>query len=415
MRLCKIVNFNTTQMGRRHRSKRAKSSSSAYGTDSVGGQIGGLIGNAAQGFLGRIFGMGDYSLKTNSLFSDGKPSIAGNSEGSSIRVRHSEFLGDVTALAGSTFTPQSFLLNPGNATLFPWFYQLAQCYEEWIPNGLVFEFKSTASTNSTSTNLGSLAFATDYDVYDAAPASRVEMLQMAYSQDNGVTTNQYHGIECDPRMNPLGKFWILKSGEVAQGSSREYSLGITYYNANNAAVSGVVGQLWIHYDITLCKATPSPILTAPVMDRWGGSAAMTAADAFPSAIHTDASFGSLLTSNPNVYTFAPSTRVGDVYLVTTRWIGASTACSTPNITLVNCVANFTQAGVAAWLVPIVGSYAYNTITDGFSLTTTHLTRTLTVRITLMTSLPTITWAAGTLPGTGTSWSLTVVRIGYLAS
>lgn len=307
------------------------------------GAVGGWLGGHAQTLLGSLWGSGDYVVRTNSLITDGKPNSPG-AEGDRVRVRKAEYLGPLTVSVGTAFAPTAYILNPGNSTTFPWLSTVAQCYEEWIPHGVLFRFKSTASTNSTSTNLGSVAMATEYDVYDSAPAGKVAMLQMSASTTSSVSNDLVFGVECDPRFNPMGIFFIIPPSGVMQGSNREYILGTNYVVANEAAVAGVVGELWIEYDITLQKAQFAQGLQAQV-DRWYNETAVNCysnANPFNNGgilVHTTTSTFSDSNLTGTTYFFSPTKAVpGDYWAVVIIWVGsgAAAACTYPAITYTGC-------------------------------------------------------------------------------
>lgn len=327
---------------RRRLAKGPSATSSALST--IGGTLGGLtgipgassVGTWAGNAISKFMGWGDYAIGVNSLINpDGGINISKGVEASNVRIRHSEFLGDITVQATGTPFTLAFdqIVNPGNRALFPWLSQLAENYEQWIPKGIVFEFKSTASTNSNSTNLGSVAIASDYDVYDDAPTSRVQMLQMAFAQDNSVAANQAHGLECDPRQNPNGMFWILHKGEAIEGSAREYHLCRTYLSAGNANTSGIVGQLWVHYDIVLCKERAPKNqdydydqwkITSTSGNVWADTSIFGLASSALVYNHTPQNDASLV---GNRYTFPSTVRVGQTYLFMARWQGAANGAS----------------------------------------------------------------------------------------
>lgn len=291
--------------------------------------VGGYLGNAAHSLASSFLGWGDYAIGVNSLINPetGVPNLSKGVDASTIRVRHSEYLGDISVSSGTTFVAQfSQPINPGNPAVFPWLSTIAQGFEQWSPKGIVFEFKSTASTNvSSGTNLGNLAIASDYDVYDDPPTSRVQMLQMAFSQDGSVGANAYHGLECDPKQNPLGKYWILHDNEIVEGSAREYHLCQTTLAANNGAAAGVVGGLWIHYDIELSKEC------MPRNFVWTEkyfNTAFTIAAPFGTTGNWTAEKSSDSVIEPTKYTFPSNIKNGDVFLMMWRWTFSTVPTST---------------------------------------------------------------------------------------
>lgn len=251
------------------------SAAAAYGSsgDPRALALGGSIGDAiesnlpyigekiVEGYQGmkRFFGMGDYELKSNSLISGGMSSGAmqvipvGQR---AIRIVYREYIGDVYThpTTAGAFNVQSYVLNPGLVSVFPWMAPIAQQYDEWSPNGIVFEFKSTSSEYVATQALGSVIMATEYDVLDAAPANKQTMLNLAYSNEAKPSCGILHGIECDPRDTP-NRIFFTRSGAIPSGADqRDYDLATFYVATQGGSTANLnLGSLYVHYDITLRK------------------------------------------------------------------------------------------------------------------------------------------------------------------
>jgi len=233
----------------------------------AGGMLGGLIGQGhlgemAGGALGKLFGLGDYTLKTNSLMSVGK--VDGNTvpvfskDGKrGIRVVEREYLGDVFsgALSGAAtvFNNAVYPLNPSNASTFPWLSKIAVQFDQWEPNGIVFEFVSTSSEfNGTSQALGAVIAATDYNSTDAPYVSKQEMENADYANSTKAAMSLAHGIECDPNER-ITK--LLYTGPTPTNDNINlYNLGNFQIATQGMSVAGVnLGELWVSYDISFFK------------------------------------------------------------------------------------------------------------------------------------------------------------------
>lgn len=205
-----------------------------------------------------FFGRGDYSLKSNSLVDAGgvarddlQITPAGPRE---VRIVYREYIGDIVSDISGGFKYSSYLINPGNPLLFPWLSSIAQSFEQWTPNGIMFEFKSTSSEYVSSQALGSVIMATDYDTYDGNFNNKVEMLNSAYANEAKPSQHILHGIECDPRDTP-NMIMYVDHGSVPQGGDeRDYYLGRFQIATQGGPASAVtLGSLYIHYDITFRK------------------------------------------------------------------------------------------------------------------------------------------------------------------
>lgn len=254
------------------------------GIDWLSGKVSNLA-NAA----GEFFGMGDYEVRGNSLLKFGgdlaQDAVITPQGPRAICIKYKEYLTDiftgdeVSGTGTSKFHLNSFLLNPGISSTFPWLSPIAQQYEQWSPQGIVFEFRSTASSYSVNTQLGRIVMATDYDVYDADYANLTEMLQSAFSNERKLDTPRIvHGVECDPADTPNRIFYVTQSGNLSglQGSAREYLLGKFQIATVGCPVfQANVGSLYIHYDICLRKEqlyNGLPLKGAMTsMYKWGSS------------------------------------------------------------------------------------------------------------------------------------------------
>lgn len=227
---------------------------------SLGTGVGKFLGGEMSKKFRSWFGMGDYTLKSNSLINTGGATESdvqivpqGNRE---VRIIYREYLGDVythPTVAGQ-FNLQAFPVNPGLVSTFPWLAPIAQQYEQWTPNGIVFEFKSTSSEYTATQALGSVIMATEYDVLDSNYASKQEMLNSCYSNEAKPSQRIVHGIECDPRDNPQSIFYVRNADVPATGDIRDYDLARFQVATQGGGTANLnLGSLYVHYDITFRK------------------------------------------------------------------------------------------------------------------------------------------------------------------
>lgn len=237
----------------------------------------GDLGAAAGGALAKLFGHGDYDIKSNSLVKssspNGPPPLFVSKDGKrGTRFVEREFLFDVTAgalVSGATaFTNVSLSLNPTDVTTFPWLASIAAQFDQWEPNGIVFEFVSTSSEFSATQALGTVIMSTDYDPTDLPYSSKAEMENADYACSSKPSSCLLHGIECDPSERPLKVMFSSSPTPAFQ------SLGNFQVATVGCTAAGVkLGELWISYDITLYKKqiTQSPSIY-PVWNASGTSA-----------------------------------------------------------------------------------------------------------------------------------------------
>jgi len=224
------------------------------------GQVGGSIEGGYS--TGTIKGLGAYSqesIRHNVMIKPDIPQIrnAHYAEGATI-IRHREYLGAITtsSVAGE-FKIETYPLNPAQSSTFPWLSTIANNYEEYRPNGVFFEFRSTASdaiASSTNLALGQLMMATQYDPTDPGFQSDTELLNYSWAQSAKVSEGVRHFIECDPKQSPLSHLYT-RAG-APQGDS---DLRFSDFGTFSVATQGLqgtnvqIGQLWVSYEFLLYK------------------------------------------------------------------------------------------------------------------------------------------------------------------
>lgn len=261
----------------------------------AGGVLGGMfgpkgmmMGKAAGEALSRITGVGDYTVKSNSIATEtatlsGEVPAFGRTDNST-RVRHREFVTDITASdTPNAFTNTSYVIQPGNASLFPWLASLAQNYQQYRVHGMVFMFKSTTSDYSAAGALGKIAMATNYNVRDSAFINMQELENAEFSVSGKPSLSRIHPIECAATNGvPLIKWVRDTQYDSSGGDDRLYDVGKFQVATQGlpASTSGaIIGELWVTYDIEFFKPIVSrnaesvlyePVVV-PVFDTYAGT------------------------------------------------------------------------------------------------------------------------------------------------
>lgn len=263
---------------------------------SLGGLAGGLVGSSTIGSsmggeLSKWLGSGDYDLESNSIvekFQSSGQIPAMHKNGQSIIVRHKEYVCDISSSATgppSVFNVyNTYPLNPGIATTFPWLSGIAQQYQEYTFKGLVFHYRATSgeSVAATNTSLGTVMLATQYRSTAPAFTSKTQLLNEYFSSDGKPSEDFCHPIECDPKENPFNVQYV-RGGAVPTGEDvKTYDLGIL-----TAATEGMpngsgtdVGELWVSYEVELRKPILSSLLQS-FSNFWSGHTATGVAAAHP--------------------------------------------------------------------------------------------------------------------------------------
>jgi len=234
----------------------------------AGAGIGYAMGNPAGGYsagagISRYLGFGDYTVSSNSLVDKSSNSVPMmHSVGTSVTVRHKEYLGDVlTSSTARQFRNLSYPINPGVPQTFPWLSGIASAYTEYEFKGLVFHFQTTAGEYSGSGDVavGSVMMATKYRSTDKPFTSKLELLNEFFSTSSKVADSSAHAIECAPNQTVLGSRYVRNAPTDIIGDEKFYDLG--EFNIATIGVAGSsinVGELWVTYEVVLRKPRLMP-------------------------------------------------------------------------------------------------------------------------------------------------------------
>jgi len=270
----------------------------------LGGHIGGWLGDKAQSFISSIFGMGDYAVKANTLLSPNPPMFTQGRH--SMTVCHREFVAPVNSL-GILFNLTAYPINPTSA-LFPWLSSLATSFELFRFKGLVIEFVATSATavSSTNTALGSVILATEYNTLAPNFISQVQMEAYEYSTSTVPFTSCIHPIECDPAQLTLSELYTDLG--FSTGDPRFTTLGNFQIATIGQQAAAVIGELWVSYEVELIRPRIlGGLPSAGLSNRVSSSsvAAYSLADMFnplAAAVASNLANGNLLANTTSVPT-----------------------------------------------------------------------------------------------------------------
>ncbi|QMW68730.1 capsid protein [Crucivirus-250] len=236
----------------------AAATSSGYGAFAgAASALGGAIG---QKFFD-ITGYGDYNVNKNSLLSGTVPSVGNSStHPDGLTISHREYIGDViTSATAKTFAISDFDLNVNNPQTWEWLTQIACNYEEWVPEGILFYFKSTSGEAFTSNDasLGTVIMATNYNPYNKPFETKAEMESYEFCTNGPPTNDLIHMIECDPHEGSISTYYVSSvnsSANVGLMDKRFNTLGTFYIATTGFQGTNVnIGELWVTYQVTLLK------------------------------------------------------------------------------------------------------------------------------------------------------------------
>lgn len=362
----------------------------------AGATAGGLIGNAlGQGFRS-LTGFGDYTVHANSLLMPDR--VVPTFGDDSIRVRKREFIASINAT--TAFTNNFFPVNPGLDEVFPWLSSIANNYEQYMWNGLVFQFVSTSSdaiASTTNLGLGQVILASDYNSADAAYVNQPQMLGQMFANSGKPSENILHAVECKPS-EQAQKLFYVRSGDVTAGTDiRLYDmLSFQLATQNMPANYTGMGQLWVTYDVTFCKSVQNNQLGFDLnTDKWILTAPATTTAYFGTSrqLVEHSNLGTTVTNTSIAF---PPTVSSGYYQVTYFVTGTVAVVVSPTIAAVNCTIIATWNGDTA------------TIASNSGDTSTRLITTRVYRIDARDA--TITYSGGTLPTAAPFGDLLITQI-----
>jgi hypothetical protein len=167
--------------------------------------------------------------------------------GSNIRVRHTEYIFDVTSTTAA-FTTTPFAVNPGQVLTFPWLSKIAGNYESYKIHKLDFFYKPICPTSTP----GKIMLAMDYDATDMSPQSKVIMM----SYESAASASVWNEITQVSKQSNLLKFgvqrYVRTGAQPANTDLKTYDVGKFYVaTSNTPATPTTLGELYVCYDVEL--------------------------------------------------------------------------------------------------------------------------------------------------------------------
>lgn len=212
---------------------------------------------------GLYTGMGEYMPSSNSLITKSSmevvPQFAAETD-SGVIISKREYVSEIYGPASGPFAIQSFALNPGLESTFPWLSQIAQNYDEYELLQCIFTFKSTTteSVNSLNGQVGTIIMATSYNAALPNFTDKVSMMQYEFSNSARLTESLQHGVECDPAKLSGSRGEYIRANPVVVGQDlKTYDHGkfqIAVANCASAYNNQSIGELWVSYTVKLRKS-----------------------------------------------------------------------------------------------------------------------------------------------------------------
>lgn len=367
----------------------------------AGGAIGGIAGRAFGKGLGHLFrgitGYGDYTVKQNSLVYPNQQVPQFGPGRTCVRIQHKEYIARINS--STSFSLQQFDINPAMPETFPWLSQIAQQFEQYRFNGLVFAFASTSADalNSTNTALGKVVMATDYSAVDPDYVNIQQMMGSEFSTMGKPSESLLHAIECDPAETPVKLFYTRAGDPPANADKRLYDLGNFQIATDGSQAAAEIGDLWVSYDVTLCKPQLNNVLGLDLMSAHYNLTGATQSGAKYFGTSRAVADGSNLDVSITDDTISfPTNMSAGRYLIEYDVVGNSTACTQPTLTLVNC------SQVSYW-----ANGAINRRSNTGQTVTSYIDCFI---VDITDQNASVTFTGGTLPASASSGDLTITQI-----
>lgn len=311
---------------------------------SIGAQLGDKLQKLGESVFSRFFGSGDYTtsenitdISKNALMGSSMrpPTFASAGKGQFV-FEHTEYCFDLVTGAANTFNVNKYTINPSIPDLFPWLSSMAENFEYYQIEGLLFRYVSTSGDSITSTNtaLGNVMMYVNPDIYDPVVLTKQALLQYEGCVDAKPSQNILIGAECDPDRMITQKFYL---GNPPTGTDRRFNdFGQLVVATNGFQAANVTcGEIWASYRIRFftAKTPDSDVGGTPDGLRYSG---YNASSALP--------FGTqsyLLSTLQNAKVSASTVQFDcddqQLYFVFMNWVGTSVTGVSPSITITNAV------------------------------------------------------------------------------
>jgi len=173
------------------------------------------------------------------------------SNGRDVVISHREMF--TTVIGTTSFSPASYLINPGNAALFPWLSTVATAYDSFVIESMKFEYIPRCAT----TEIGSVMLGIDYNVETPPPATDTQIDSWYGTQDGAPWERKTIVVDREALRN-LGVQKYVSQG-YPLNDLKTYYPGVLYVATFGNNAGNGIGKCWVDYRIRLVTSqTGSP-------------------------------------------------------------------------------------------------------------------------------------------------------------
>lgn len=221
------------------------------------------IANGNHAFFGKGFYSSGYGVSGSGAYN-----TLINPEGSPMHIAHrrdetgdvcfsySEYVMDVYS-GGTPFQNIKYSVNPG-LSWFSFLSQLAEQFEQYSFEQLIFKYVPTVTNVTATGQLGSVIMAFKYNASDPLFLTKQQMMGYSGAINDVISQPLLLGVECDPRKGAAKELYI-RAGSVPSGQDiKTYDLGALYLgtagvNTTSFPSGTQIGELHVMYTIRLMK------------------------------------------------------------------------------------------------------------------------------------------------------------------
>lgn len=184
------------------------------------------------------------------IVTNGVSPIMGNSGEFSVRMSHSEYVGDLLSTVG--FDNTTWSIQPG-LDLFPWLRSIASNFSMYRIHAMTVELRSMISRGLASYgSLGLVAGAVQPDPAAAVCTSVGEILSLPMAASGNGSDTIVIPVECSPREGAGQKKFIRTGPVPPSGNLQNYDAGTLQIATYGAPSAGVATHMVIvNYDVEL--------------------------------------------------------------------------------------------------------------------------------------------------------------------
>ena len=243
------------------------------------------------------------------------PRISYSRNGSSCKVSHRERIGTILGSVG--FATNTFAVNPGLAASFPWLSALAQRFESYRFNRLVYQYRTKSATTAT----GDVILTLDYDAADPAPVTSIQ----AEGYDEFSSAAPWQDINHSSKLANLRKlptYYVRTEALAANQDIKTYDVGNMFFCTENQASAALAGYAYVEYEVEFFTPQLNSDISGVLYGgRVIGANTMTAANPLGIAPSVDAQAVGISVDAASVITFA----VPGTYLLGVNMTGTTLA------------------------------------------------------------------------------------------